>query len=123
MSTEQKRCIGCEHDFPATTEFFYAKSDRAPGSKRLDYVCRTCRIAVNRAAEAKRKAAQASVEMVGPVKPKRQGRPVVIKAPKQKKQKPQKPQKPAPARCPVPYGVAMLSAWRGPVPAGYGVGA
>ena len=115
---EKKRCLGCERDFPATTEFFYAKSDRAPGSKRLDYVCRPCRIAVNRAAEAKRKAAQASVEMVGPVKPKRQGRPVVVKAPKQKKQKQPKPK---PMRCSVPYGVAILSAWRGPVPAGYGM--
>lgn len=122
MSAEKKRCTGCEHDFPATTEFFYAKSDRTPGSKRLDYVCRPCRIAVNRAAEAKRKAAQASVEMVGPVKPKRQGRPVAVKEPKQKKQKQPKPER-RPARCPLPYGVAMRSAWRGPVPAGYGAAA
>ena len=109
MSAEQKRCVGCEGHFPATEEFFYLKSPKnKDGSLRLDYVCRPCRIAVNRAAEAKRKAAQDALELVGPVKPRRQaGRPVGSG-------------KKTPERCPVPQGVAMRSAWRGPVPAGYG---
>ena len=108
MKADKKRCAGCENHFPATTDHFYVKGENKNGSTRLDYVCIPCRVAINRTAEARRKAAQAVLEMVGPIKPKRQaGRPVGSG-------------KKTPERCPVPQGVAMRSAWRGPVPAGYG---
>lgn len=116
MKTEQRRCCNCEEHFPATTDHFYTKRRTKTGAAVLDYVCRPCRVAINRDAEVKRKADQAVNEMAGPPKPTQRpaGRPLTVK-----KQKPQ----PQPALCPVPRGVAMLSAWRGPVPAGYGVGA
>lgn len=112
MKAEQRRCCNCEEHFPATTDHFYTKRRTKAGAEVLDYVCRPCRVALNRAAEVKRKAEQAAAEIAGPPKPTQRpaGRPLTVKK-----------QKPQPTICPVPYGVAMLSAWRGPVPAGYGV--
>lgn len=118
MKAEQRRCCNCEEHFPATTDHFYTKRHTKAGAAVLDYVCRTCRVAINRDAEAKRKAEQAATEMAGPPKPTQRpaGRPLAVKKPQPKPQQ-------KPARCPVPDWVPMLSAWRGAVPAGYGVGA
>lgn len=103
-----KCCKSCGQAFPATSKHFYVKSRSAAGAPLLDYVCRACRVALNTATDRRRKAERAA-GLMGPPKPERP--PITVKKPAEKK----------PRRlAQLPRGLAMLSAWRGPVPAGYG---
>lgn len=107
---EEQRCKTCRQTFPATEEHFYVTWRTKKGEPRLGKDCRTCTSAINSANKRKREQLKA------------QGLPVCEKP----KEKPTAKQSRLPVRervAPPLPGLPRLTAWRGPVPAGYGVGA
>lgn len=106
---EEQRCKTCRQSFPATKEFFYVTWRTKKGEPRLGKDCRACTSAITGANKRKREQLKA------------QGLPVRIEP----KKKPKAKQSRLPVRersVPLPSGLPRLTAWRGPVPAGYGAG-